>query len=274
MSTKTAAPPDPAARAPRYDGPLARLRVGLRRLYYGESRAAMRFQAAALTVDLAIIALFIAQPVLKNTPAFLAIDYSVAAVLFLDICARMLAARQPWRRLRQPVVLLDIFILVTLLLPETLINFGFLRIVRLWSLSKSGRLWQPLRRRGLAEWELPARAVLNLVTFLFLATGFIYTVFFRKNSGLEGYLDALYFTVASVTTTGYGDVTLSGSWGKLTSIVIMIIGISLFVQLAQAIFRPTKVHHECPQCGLTRHDPDAVHCKACGHMLNIRNDES
>ena len=266
-------PPSPARAAPRYDTPLARLRIYLHRLYQGDSRTATRFQVAVLIVDLAIIALFIAQPVLKNTSAFLAIDYSVAAILTLDIGARTLAARRPWRRLRQPVVLLDIVILITLLLPTTLINFGFLRIVRLWSLSKTGRLWQPLRRRGLHEWELPARAVLNLVTFLFLATGFIYTTFFR-NAGLEGYLDALYFTVASVTTTGYGDITLDGPWGKLTSIVVMIIGISLFVQLAQAIFKPTKVHFACPQCGLSRHDPDAVHCKACGHILNIPNDES
>ncbi|MBO0903574.1 potassium channel family protein [Jiella sonneratiae] len=261
------------ARAPRYDAPLARLRSRLRRLYYGDGKAAMRFQTAALTVDLAIIALFIAQPVLKGTQAFLAVDYSVAAVLFIDIAARMLAVPRPFRRLRQPLVLLDVLILVTLLLPYALINFGFLRILRLWSLSKSGRLWQPLKRRGLAEWELPARAVVNLVTFLFLATGFIYTFFFRQSSGLEGYLDALYFTVASVTTTGYGDITLEGPWGKLTAIVVMIIGISLFVQLAQAIFKPSKVHHPCPQCGLQRHDPDAVHCKACGQILNIPNDD-
>ncbi len=263
----------PIHAVPRYERPLARLRRTLRHLYHGDSRTALRFQAAALIVDLAIIALFVAQPVLKNTEAFLAVDYTVAAVLTVDIVARLLASRRPWHRLKQPVVLLDLVILLTLLLPYTLINFGFLRIIRLWSLSKSGRLWQPFRRRGLAEWEIPARAVLNLVTFLFLATGFIYTTFFRQSSGLEGYLDALYFTVASVTTTGYGDITLDGPWGNLTSIVVMIIGISLFVQLAQAIFKPTKVHHVCPQCGLARHDPDAVHCKACGHILNIRNEE-
>ncbi|HEY9057801.1 MAG TPA: potassium channel family protein, partial [Aurantimonas sp.] len=144
---------------------------------------------------------------------------------------------------------------------------------RLWSISQSGVLWRPLRRHGYQEWELLARAIVNLVTFLFLATGFVYTTFFRTGSGIEGYLDALYFTVASVTTTGYGDITLGGPWGKLTSIVIMIIGISLFVRLAQAVFRPNKVHFPCPQCGLQRHEPDAVHCKACGYALKIPDHE-
>jgi voltage-gated potassium channel len=43
--------------------------------------------------------------------------------------------------------------------------------------------------------------------------------------------------------------------------------------LAQAVFRPGgKVLFPCPQCGLQRHEPDAVHCKACGQVLNIPND--
>ena len=91
----------------------------------------------------------------------------------------------------------------------------------------------------------------------------------RGDEGIAGYIDALYFTVATVTTTGFGDITLPGTGGKLASIVIMIIGISLFVRLAQSIFRPNKVNFPCPQCGLQKHDPDAVHCKACGHILNI-----
>ena len=52
----------------------------------------------------------------------------------------------------------------------------------------------------------------------------------------------------------------------------MIVGISLFVRLAQAIFRPAKVFYPCHACGLQRHEPDAVHCKACGGLLNIPDD--
>jgi voltage-gated potassium channel len=82
-------------------------------------------------------------------------------------------------------------------------------------------------------------------------------------------VDALYFTVATVTTTGFGDITLPGTAGKLTSVVTMIVGISLFVRLAQAVVRPYKVRFACTGCGLQRHDADAVHCKACGGLLNI-----
>jgi voltage-gated potassium channel len=162
-----------------------------------------------------------------------------------------------------------VFILITLLLPDTLANLGFLRILRLWSLSYSGMLWRPLERWGVGLWREPLHAVTNLVTFLFVITGFVYTFFFRAGSGIAGYVDALYFTVATVTTTGFGDIVLPGVAGKLTAIVTMIAGISLFVRLGASIFRPTKVTFPCPKCALQRHDIDAVFCKACGHLMKI-----
>jgi len=252
--------------------PFQRLRSTLRLLYHGHTPGAVRFQFSVLVVDLAIIAFFIATPLLRDKPAFYWFDYSIAALLALDLIARALATSDLGKWVRQVNVLVDIFILLTLLAPTFFLNLGFLRILRLWTISKSGFLWKWLRHKGLGDYEDTTHSVINLLTFLFVVTGFVYTAFARPGSDIEGYVDALYFTVATVTTTGFGDITLPGVWGKLTAIVVMIVGISLFVRLAQAIFRPNKVKFPCPQCGLTRHDPDAVHCKACGHILNIPDD--
>jgi voltage-gated potassium channel len=252
---------------------IAWLRDKLRLLYHGRSPAAIRFQIAVILVDLVIIAFFIATPVLSETASFLWIDYTVAAVVAADMIARLLASTDMLRLLRQPTSWVDIFILATLLFPQALANVGFLRILRLWSLAHSRALLTPLEERGLLKWREPIVAVVNLATFLFIATGFIYTFFFIDGAGIEGYIDALYFTVTTMTTTGFGDIILPGIAGKLTSIVTMIVGISLFVKLAQAVFRPAKVFFECPSCGLRRHEPDAVHCKACGYLLKIPDDD-
>lgn len=251
------------------DAALARLRNRLRKLYHGRTPAAFRFQVAAIIIDLAIITFFIASPLIQQSPSFLWLDYAVAALVAADMAARLLASNDMLRLIKQPTSWVDIFILLTLLMPTALANLAFLRILRLWSLSRSGSLWRHFEMRGLRPWREASQAVINLVTFLFVITGFVYTFFFRTGTGVENYVDALYFTVATVTTTGFGDIVLPGIAGKLTAIVTMIIGISLFVRLAQAIFRPTKVYFPCPQCGLRRHEPDAVHCKACGHVLNI-----
>lgn len=251
---------------------LAKVRDTLRLLYHGRTPAAVRFQLVVIVVDLLIIAFFIATPVLAETSSFLWIDYSVAAIVAADMIARLLASTDMLRLLRRPTAWVDIFILATLLFPQALANLGFLRILRLWSLAHSRALLTPLEERGLIKWREPIVAVVNLLTFLFIITGFVYTFFFINGAGIEGYVDALYFTVATITTTGFGDITLPGTAGKLTSIVTMIVGISLFVRLAQAVFRPAKVFFECSSCGLRRHEPDAVHCKACGNLLKIPDD--
>nr|WP_246544799.1 potassium channel family protein [Ancylobacter dichloromethanicus] len=244
-------------------------RERLRELYDGTDRRATRFQWAVASIDLVIVGFFILSPVLQEWRGFLWVDYAVAFLLAADLSARAAAATNIGRWFRRPVVWVDLVVLTTLLAPLWLVNLGFLRILRLWSLSQKDLFWRALRRRGHQEWEDVGRAGINLLTCLFVITGFVYTVFAGPGSGTEGWVDALYFTVATITTTGFGDITLPGTAGKLTSIVTMIVGISLFVRLAQALFRPYKVSFRCPRCALLRHEPDAVHCKACGHLLTI-----
>ena len=55
----------------------------------------------------------------------------------------------------------------------------------------------------------------------------------------------------------------------MLSIVMMIVGVSLFVRMVQVLFRPRRVHHECASCGLSEHETDAVHCKRCGMLLHL-----
>lgn len=255
-------------------GRLVRLRARLATLYRGRTRAALRFQAAVLVIDVLIIGFFLATPVLESHPAFLIIDYSIALLVGCDLTARAIASSDLRRWFRRLDVWVDVFILVTLLAPSMFANLGFLRVLRIWTVSRSPIFWHYVSRHGYGHWQGTAGAVASLLAFLFVTTGFVYTFFAHKAAGIETYVDALYFTVATVTTTGFGDITLPGPWGRLTSVAAMIIGISLFVRLAQSIFRPYKVTFTCPQCALMRHEPDAVHCKACGHQLKIPNEES
>jgi voltage-gated potassium channel len=258
---------------PRKDG--LRLKARLRALYHGASHTAVKFRVTVLVIDLLIIGFFMVSPLLKEHGIiFYAIDYLIAAILALDLAARAFAYPDFKSWLKRPIVWVDLFILATLLFPAWLFNLGFLRVLRLWTLIHSDFFWRTLGQKyDDTRTEEIVRAVLTLVTFVFVATGFVYTAFLGAHEGLQGYMDALYFTVTSLTTTGYGDIVLPGNWGRLVSICIMLVGVTLFVRLGQAVFRPAKVSFPCPTCGLSRHDPDAVHCKACGELLCIPNDE-
>lgn len=251
-----------------------RLRARLRYLYHGTQPTAVKFRLMVIVIDLAIIGFFIAAPILKESGwVFYLLDYLIAFILALDLAARAYAYHDIKSWLKRPIVWVDLFVLATLLFPAWLANFGFLRLLRFWSLLNSDLFWRTVGRRyDHTRTEEVTRAAAALITFIFVTTGFVYAYFRGKTEAIGGYVDALYFTVATLTTTGFGDVTLPGTWGRLISIIIMLVGITLFIRLAQTLIRPNKVKHSCEDCGLQKHDLDAVHCKACGKMLNIPDD--
>jgi voltage-gated potassium channel len=251
-----------------------RIRARLHELYHGQTPKAVRFRLGVIVLDFILIGFFVVAPFLRESPVFLIVDYVVAFILAVDIAARALAAEGFKDWLRRPSTWLDLFVLTTLLFPDWLFNLAFLRVLRLWTLIHSDFFWETVGRRyDDTRWEDITRAVVNLVTFVFVMTGFVYTSFAHVHPGIDGYVDALYFTIATLTTTGFGDITLPGTWGKFISIITMLTGITLFVRLAQTLFRPYKVRFPCPTCGLQRHDVDAVYCKACGEQLNIPNED-
>lgn len=250
-----------------------RIRARLRALYHGSSPTAVRFRLAVIAIDFAIIAFFITAPLLHGW-IYYTFDGLIAALLTIDLVARALAQSDVRAWLKKPLVWVDIFILATLLLPTIFYNFGFLRVLRLWTLLNSDFFWRTIGRRyDDTRIEEITKSGSALVTFVFVVTGFVYATYAGRHDGIGGWVDALYFTITSMTTTGYGDVTLPGTMGKLISIVVMLLGVSLFIRLIQSLVRPHKVFFPCPVCGLRRHDPDAVHCKACGEILNIPNDD-
>lgn len=249
-------------------------RARMRFLYHGNTPTAVRFRLAVIVIDLAIIAFFVAAPVLKDYGrTFYVVDYCIAALLAADLIARI-TALSDWKDwFRRPINWVDLVVLASLLLPAWAINLGFLRILRLWTLLNSDLFWRTVGRKfDDTRVEEVTRAVGNLVTFVFVVTGFVYTVFRGRHDGITGYVDALYFTIATLTTTGFGDITLPGVWGRLLSIAVMLVGITLFVRLGQSLLKPRKVNFTCPTCALQKHDPDAVHCKACGTVLAIPDD--
>ncbi|ADZ72585.1 potassium channel family protein [Polymorphum gilvum] len=247
------------------------LRATVRELYYGASSRATAWRYMLLVFDLITISYFVVASMLDPERAHHEVDYAIAAVLATDYVARMLAANRASRYVLSFTSFADMVVIFSLLAPAFVDNLGFLRVVRMLRLMRSYHLLKELREGS--HWfrrnEDIIQSSINLVVFLFVVTALVYVVEVHQNDEINTYLDALYFTVTTLTTTGFGDITMTDSAGRLLAVGIMIIGVALFLRLIQTIFRPAKVKYACPDCGLNRHDPDAVHCKHCGRVLNI-----
>jgi voltage-gated potassium channel len=256
---------------------LGPFRMGLRRLFYGHRPAAVAFQTGILVLDLAALAYFLATTFVADAPWIPVVDLVLGTLLLLEFVGRLLAHRHPMRYLDNASALADLVVVLSLFLSAFIGNLAFLRVLRTVRLLRSYNVLGQLKKLSPAvrRNEAVIVATLDLAVFVFMASSLVYVTQHPVNPKIADFVDALYFTVATLSTTGFGDITLVGNTGgELLSVAMMIVGISLFLRLAQTLFRPGgKVRHPCPRCGLQRHDADAVHCKACGFLLNIPNDE-
>ena len=248
-----------------------RLISDLRALYEGSGPNAHRFRYGLLIFDIATIAFIVVTSFMERHAVIEWLDVALGLVILADFVARIAISRNRWKDFAHPATLADLAAIVSFLAPIVGEGIGFLRILRTLRLLYTYQLLARLRadsavfRRN----EDLIKASVNLCVFIFIMTGFVYETQHWTNPTIRNYVDALYFTVAALTTTGFGDITLTGTLGHLIAVVIMICGVTLFLRLIQVLLRPNKVRHTCPACGLKRHDRDAVHCKACGTILNI-----
>ena len=242
-----------------------------RELYYRDTPRAVRYRYGLLLLDAVTLLFIIGTSFMPRGPMVEVADSLLGVILLAEFIARLRASPRPWRELAQPITVADAVAVLCFLIPWLGAAAGFLRALRVIRLLRSRRLLARLRRDvpGFQRNEDTVVAATDLLVFIFIMTGLVYETQHGAHQQINDYADALYFTVTALTTTGFGDITLPGRWGRLLTVAIMFCGVTLFLRLAQSIFRPSKVRFPCPECGLQRHEPDAVHCKACGHILGI-----
>ncbi len=117
---------------------------------------------------------------------------------------------------------------------------------------------------------------LLIISILMLAVifGAIMYVVEGAQGGFTSIPRSIYWTIVTMTTVGFGDITPRTPLGQFLASIIMIIGYGIIavptgivtVELAQSVQRRISTQ-ACPSCSAEGHDYDARHCKFCGHQL-------
>jgi voltage-gated potassium channel len=243
----------------------------LRELYEGESGRAVRFRYGLLLFDLLTILFLALTSFVHGSPLLELVDAAIGLIVLGDFLARLSISRRRFHDVLRPAGLADIAVIISFLAPVSGQGLGFLRVLRALRLFRSYRIASRMRH----DYPFVQRnydtiiAGTNLFVFLFVMTAVVYETQHGQNPAISNYVDALYFTVTILTTTGFGDITLAGTTGRLLAIVMMIVGVSLFVRMVQVLIRPSRVQNRCSSCGLSEHETDAVYCKRCGTLLTF-----
>lgn len=155
-------------------------------------------------------------------------------------------------------------------------DISFIRILRWFRILRLIRFLESKTVLGSISTEdsvIFARILYTLFAIIFVYSGLIYQVEHPVNpKGFGTFLDAVYFSVVTMTTVGFGDVTPISQGGRLMTVLMILTGIALIPwQLGDLIKRLVKTTNQvetlCPTCNLSFHDADAQFCKLCGSKL-------
>ncbi|MEO1375794.1 MAG: ion transporter [Cyanobacteria bacterium J06635_10] len=156
------------------------------------------------------------------------------------------------------------------------IDISFIRLLRWFRIL---RLIRYIERQFLfahittEDGAIFTRILFTLFAIIFVYSGLIYQVEHPVNPEVfSTFVDAMYFSIVTMTTVGFGDVTPVSQIGRLLTISMIFTGIALIPwQVGDLIKRIIKKNNEvetiCSGCGLDLHDEDAKFCKRCGTKL-------
>jgi voltage-gated potassium channel len=203
-----------------------------------------------------------------------AIDIAIVIIFSLEYLVRFVCAENKLKFVFSLFSIIDLLAILPFFLVT--VNISFLRILRWFRFLRLIRFLElkiSIFRITSEDGVIFARIIFTLLTIIFIFSGLIYQVEHPVNAqNFNTFLDAVYFSVVTMTTVGFGDVTPLSQAGKFLTIVMILTGIALIPwQLGDLIKQLVKTSHQvdilCKVCGLSIHDQKANYCHNCGTKL-------
>ena len=214
------------------------------------------------------------------------VEWGFTILFTIEYAVRIICVRRPWLYIRSFYGVVDLLsILPTYIIlfvggSHAMIVIRALRLLRVFRIFKLMRyvgeasvLTQALR----ASWPKIAVFLLTVLSIALIVGSLMYLVEgSQPDTGYTSIPASIYWTIVTMTTVGYGDITPQTIPGKMIASVVMIIGYGIIAvptgivtaELSVASYRRRITTRICPNCQHEGHESDAKHCKSCGESLH------
>ncbi|MBD2194765.1 MULTISPECIES: ion transporter [Calothrix] len=208
------------------------------------------------------------------------VDTAIFIIFVVEYVLRLWSAENKVKYFLSLYSIIDLIAILPFFLGA--VDLSFIRLLRWFRIL---RLIRFIDRRfffgsiSTEDGVIFARILFTLFAIIFVYSGLIYQVEHPVNpQGFATFLDALYFSIVTMTTVGFGDVTPASELGRWLTVFMILTGIALIPwQVGDLIKRLVKTANQvetiCTNCGLAFHDADARFCKSCGAKLPIVNSQ-
>lgn len=252
-----------------------------------DTPAGKRFDILLICAILLSVLLLMAesmQPIATTYELVIRVLEWIFTILFtLEYAVRIYCSPKPWHYVRSFYGVVDLLSILPTYISLLVPGANYLLIVRLLRFLRIFRVLKLVRYLKEANTLIRSMALARRkISVFFLAVLILATIFGSlmyvvegPTHGFSSIPKSIYWTIVTITTVGYGDITPQTPLGQLIAAFAMLMGYSIIAvptgiftaELAQEIQR-ARSNTACKHCEKPGHDSDAKHCKFCGHALD------
>ncbi len=210
-------------------------------------------------------------------------EWFFTLIFTLEYLVRVYCSPNPWAYVRSFYGLIDLLSIMPSYLSLFVHGANFLLIIRLLRVLRIFRVLKLVRylseANSLARALMLSRRKISIFFFfvLILATIFGSLMYIVEGpaNGFTSIPRSIYWTIVTITTVGYGDITPHTVPGQIIASLAMLTGYSIIAiptgiltaELSQEIIKERNLI-VCPNCGKQGHDKQADYCDRCGGKVN------
>lgn len=238
------------------------------------------------TILLSVVALIVDSTDVVNQRYgfYLTILEWMFTILFtLEYAARIYSSPNRWHYIKSAYGIVDLLSILPSYLGLYFSDIPYLLVIRLLRVLRIFRVLKLVHYLDEANVLIRAlfQARRKISVFFFVIVifatifGSIMFVVEGPENGFTSIPRSIYWTIVTITTVGYGDITPQTPLGQVVASLAMLTGYSIIAvptgivtaELAREM-RRDELLIKCPNCGKKGHEQAADYCSRCGSELN------
>ena len=255
-------------------------------IFEADTRAGKVFDVALLIIILLSVVLVMLESVPGiskiHHDTLVMLEWVITGIFTLEYITRIIIVKKPWKYIFSFYGIIDFlailptYLSLVIIGSQSLVVIRMLRLLRVFRILKLTRYTQAGRTLIGAIWASREKIsvfiffVINLVviigTVMYLVEG--------EKSGFTSIPQSIYWSIVTLTTVGYGDISPVTPLGQILASFVMIMGYAIIAVptgiVTAEMINPSsgKNTQVCSNCLYDKHDNDAKYCKKCGAKLN------
>ena len=258
-------------------------------IIYGTSTKAGRlFDLILLGLILLSVVLVMMETVnsfdLKYHFELVTLEWIITIFFTVEYILRIISIDKPWKYIFSFYGIIDLLAIMPMYLSIFFLGTSIFSVVRSLRLL---RLFKILNHPQFTNQSVQLKQAINasrgkIVVFIYfvliitIIIGSLMYIVEGKESGFTSIPASIYWTIVTLTTVGYGDISPVTPLGQFIASFVMILGYGIIAvptgivtaEIAKNSQKPTtNVHTPCEGCGAEDYPTDANYCPRCGHKF-------